>query len=73
MCRFIEALTDIKTWILFVFAAVGELEGGIGVEYGAIIKGFGFNTTQTTLLNIPSGFAVSSESFYAYDQRRTYV
>ncbi|KAG8872181.1 hypothetical protein FRB98_000226 [Tulasnella sp. 332] len=56
--QFIEALTDVKTWILFVFAMCGELQGGIGIEYGAIIKGFGFNTTQTTLLNIPSGFCL---------------
>ncbi|KAG9007033.1 hypothetical protein FRB93_008300 [Tulasnella sp. JGI-2019a] len=56
--QFIEAFTDVKTWILFLFAIIAELQGGIGVEYGAIIKGFGFNTTQTTLLNIPSGFAM---------------
>jgi len=29
--------------------------GGVGVQYSLIIKDFGFNTLQTTLLNIPQG------------------
>jgi len=44
-----------KTWLFFFFAAVADIQGGIGVEYGPILKGFGFNTLQTTLLGIPSG------------------
>lgn len=56
--RFIEALTDIKTWLFFLFEAVANLQSGTGVEYGIIIKGYGFNTLQTTLLSIPLGGAV---------------
>ncbi|KAG8990411.1 hypothetical protein FRB90_001768 [Tulasnella sp. 427] len=56
--QFIEALKDPKTWMFFFFAAVADLQGGLGIEYAIIIKGFGFNTLQTTLLNIPSGFAM---------------
>ncbi|KAG9022432.1 hypothetical protein FS837_006358 [Tulasnella sp. UAMH 9824] len=56
--QFIEALKDPKTWLFFFFAAVADLQGGLGIQYAIIIKGFGFNTLQTTLLNIPSGFAM---------------
>ncbi|KIO24292.1 hypothetical protein M407DRAFT_9025 [Tulasnella calospora MUT 4182] len=56
--QFIEALTDPKTWLFFLFAAVSNLQGGINVEYGLIIKGFGFNSLQTTLLSIPLGGAM---------------
>jgi MFS family permease len=56
--QFIEALKDPKTWLFFLFAAVADLQGGLGIQYAIIIKGFGFTTLQTTLLNIPSGFAM---------------
>lgn len=55
--QFIEALTDPKTWLFALFAAFSSLQGGIGVQYSLVIKAFGFTTLQTTLLNIPSGFA----------------
>jgi hypothetical protein len=53
--QFIEAFMDPKTWLFFLFAAVADIQGGIGVEYGVILKGLGFDTLQTTLLGIPSG------------------
>lgn len=53
--QFIEAFMDPKTWLFFLFSAVADIQGGIGIEYGPILKGFGFNTLQTTLLGIPSG------------------
>ncbi|KIO24293.1 hypothetical protein M407DRAFT_213109 [Tulasnella calospora MUT 4182] len=55
--QFIEALTDVKTWFFFLFGAVADLQGGVGVVFGLIIKDFGFNTLQTTLLSIPIGIA----------------
>ncbi|KAG8907649.1 hypothetical protein FRB99_003111 [Tulasnella sp. 403] len=56
--QFIEALTDPKTWLFFLFAAISNLQGGLGIMYGIVIKGFGFTTLETTLLNIPSGAAM---------------
>ncbi|KAG9004374.1 hypothetical protein FRB90_010951 [Tulasnella sp. 427] len=53
--QFIEAFTDPKTWFFFLFAGVANLIGGIGIEFGLIIKGFGFNTLETTALSIPMG------------------
>ncbi|KIO24291.1 hypothetical protein M407DRAFT_213098 [Tulasnella calospora MUT 4182] len=56
--QFIEALTDVKTWFFFLFAAVANLQGGLGVVFGLIIKGWGFNTLETTLLGMPVGAAM---------------
>ncbi|EPQ52227.1 MFS general substrate transporter [Gloeophyllum trabeum ATCC 11539] len=53
--QFMEALTDTKTWLFFLFAAVADLQNGIGVQYSRVIKSFGFTNLQTTVLNIPSG------------------
>ncbi|QRV90865.1 major facilitator superfamily transporter [Ceratobasidium sp. AG-Ba] len=53
--QLIEAFTDVKTWLFFLFAAVSNLQNGYGTQYQLIIKSFGFTTLQTTLLNIPSG------------------
>ena len=53
--RFIEAITDPKAYIFMVFVALANFIGGVGVQYSLIIKDFGFDTLQTTLLNIPAG------------------
>lgn len=55
--QFVEAVADPKTWIMFVFGAVCNLLGGIGVQYALLIQSFGFTTLQTTLLSIPNGIA----------------
>ena len=34
-----------------------NLQNGFGIQYGLIIKSFGFSTVQTTALNIPAGAA----------------
>jgi hypothetical protein len=39
-----------------------NLQNGLGVQYSIVIQSFGFTTLQTTLLNIPSGIAVSLTS-----------
>ena len=54
----LEVIFNIKTW-LFFFSGITNLIGGIGVQYSILIKSYGFSTAQTTVLNIPSGFAVS--------------
>jgi len=53
-----EAIKDPKTWIFFFFAGFATLIGGVGVQYGLVLKGFGFSTLEAALLNFPSGFAV---------------
>lgn len=53
--RFIEAIKDPKTWLFFFFAAIANLQGGVGVVYNIIIQGYGFNTLETTLLSVPKG------------------
>ncbi|EIN08414.1 MFS general substrate transporter [Punctularia strigosozonata HHB-11173 SS5] len=55
--QFIECLKDYKTWLFFFWAAIANLQNGLGTEASRVIKLFGFTTLQTTLLNIPTGFA----------------
>lgn len=55
MYQFIEAITDPKAYIFMLFVALANFIGGVGVQYSLIIKDFGFDTLQTTLLNIPAG------------------
>jgi ACS family allantoate permease-like MFS transporter len=53
--QFIEAITDPKAYIFMLFVALANFVGGIGIQYSLIIRDFGFDTLQTTLLNIPAG------------------
>jgi hypothetical protein len=54
--QFVEALSDLKTWLLFVFAVASNApNGGLTTFQGIIIKGLGFSTLQTTLIQMPSG------------------
>ncbi|CAO2654934.1 Nn.00g116670.m01.CDS01 [Neocucurbitaria sp. VM-36] len=54
--QFIEALTDLKTWLLFIFAVASNApNGGLTTFQGLIIKGMGFSTLRTTLIQMPSG------------------
>ena len=67
--QFIEAVTDVKTWLFFLFACFSSLLGGVGSQYAIVIQSFGFTTLETTLLSIPSGFAVRN-SIEAWTLRR---
>ncbi|KAG7087313.1 hypothetical protein E1B28_013290 [Marasmius oreades] len=59
MDQFIEALTDVKTWLFFFLGFVANIpNGGISNFSTLIIKGLGFNTFETTLLGIPQGALV---------------
>ncbi|KAJ3537197.1 hypothetical protein NM208_g6418 [Fusarium decemcellulare] len=54
--QFREAMMDLKTWLLFVFAVASNApNGGLTTFQGLIIKGMGFSTLQTTLIQMPSG------------------
>lgn len=54
--QFIEALLDPKTWLLFIFAVTSNSpNGGLTTFQGLIIKGMGFSTLKTTLIQMPSG------------------
>ncbi|KAJ7210501.1 MFS general substrate transporter [Mycena pura] len=55
--QFVECLKDYKTWMWFSWCAIANLQNGLGTEASRVIKLFGFTSLQTTLLNIPSGFA----------------
>ncbi|KAL4782174.1 major facilitator superfamily domain-containing protein [Aspergillus varians] len=54
--QFLEAMMDCKTWLLFLFAvASNSPNGGLTSFQGLIIKGMGFSTLKTTLIQMPSG------------------
>ncbi|GME29145.1 hypothetical protein GTA08_BOTSDO06040 [Neofusicoccum parvum] len=54
--QFKEAILDIKTWLLFIFAVTSNSpNGGLTTFQGLIIKGMGFSAMQTTLIQMPSG------------------
>ncbi|KAF9265011.1 MFS general substrate transporter [Marasmius fiardii PR-910] len=59
MEQFIEAITDLKSWLFFFLGFVANIpNGGISNFSTLIIKGLGFNTFETTLLGIPQGALV---------------
>lgn len=50
----IEALTDVRIWLLVLCWFLHNLTGPLQSTFaGLVIKGFGFNTTDAILLNIP--------------------
>ncbi|KAI9510185.1 MFS general substrate transporter [Russula earlei] len=50
-----EALTDPKTWLFALFAALDNVPNSLTNQVQIIILSFGFNTFQTTLLGCVSG------------------
>lgn len=60
MYQAIEAILDPKTYMFFIFAMVGSVPNGGISNFGTlIIKGFGFSTLGTTLMQIPYGMIVA--------------
>jgi ACS family allantoate permease-like MFS transporter len=54
--QFWEALTDVKNWLMFLFAVASNApNGGLTTFQGLIIRGLGFSTLRTTLIQMPSG------------------
>ncbi|KAJ5766633.1 uncharacterized protein N7511_004249 [Penicillium nucicola] len=60
MHQFKEALTDIKVLFFFLIALLQAIVNGGVTNFGTmIVKGFGFSTLGTTLLQIPYGIFIS--------------
>ncbi|KAL3476051.1 major facilitator superfamily transporter [Aspergillus californicus] len=54
--QFVEAMVDLKTWLLFLYAVTSNSpNGGLTSFQGLIIRGMGFSTLRTTLIQMPSG------------------
>ncbi|KAF3004411.1 hypothetical protein E8E13_010264 [Curvularia kusanoi] len=54
--QFVEAMLDLKTWLLFIFAVASNApNGGLTTFQGIIIRGMGFSKLETTLIQMPSG------------------
>ena len=54
--QFVEAMMDLKTWLLFIFAVASNApNGGLTTFQGIIIRGMGFSKLETTLIQMPSG------------------
>ncbi|KAM6500306.1 Major facilitator superfamily domain containing protein [Amanita muscaria] len=53
--RFIEAMTDPKTWLLGLYAALGNVWNSFGIQRQIIVSQFGFSLFQTTLLGCVDG------------------
>ncbi|KAJ7035632.1 MFS general substrate transporter [Mycena alexandri] len=52
----IEAFVDIKTYLFFLFGFTANVPNGGTSNFGTlIIQGFGFNTLNTTLMQLPYG------------------
>ncbi|OAP57655.1 hypothetical protein AYL99_08393 [Fonsecaea erecta] len=68
--QFLETIFDLRTWLIAVIIIAGNVPtGACGVYSSTLIKGFGYTSKQSALLNIPSGaismIAVVSASWYA--------
>ncbi|KAF2196745.1 MFS allantoate transporter [Delitschia confertaspora ATCC 74209] len=60
MYQVIEAIKDLKTWLFFLIATVhNSPNGGISNFGTIIIKGFGFSTLATTLMQVPYGVLIA--------------
>nr|VWP00642.1 S-adenosylmethionine synthase (EC [Ganoderma boninense] len=55
MDQFVECLKDPKTWLFFFFAAISNVTNSLSNQRQIIVKGFGFNSLQTTLLGCVDG------------------
>lgn len=52
-----ETILDFRTWMIVVIILAGNVPTGATGSYSSLlIKGFGYNSKQSALLNVPSGF-----------------
>ncbi|KAK3637722.1 hypothetical protein LTR22_018123 [Elasticomyces elasticus] len=67
----VEALTDPKTWFFFLFGLSTQVVNGAASNFGSlIIKGFGYSSLKSTLMQIPYGFIIVTANLSAmYVQR----
>ncbi|KAI1626348.1 major facilitator superfamily domain-containing protein [Exophiala viscosa] len=68
--QFVETTSDFRTWLIAVIILAGNVPtGACGTFSSTLIKGFGYTSKQSALLNIPSGaismISVISASWYA--------
>lgn len=57
----LEAIIDPKIYLFFLFGFTANVPNGGTSNFGTlIVQGFGFNTLQTTLMQIPYGIIISS-------------
>ncbi|EJD50788.1 MFS general substrate transporter [Auricularia subglabra TFB-10046 SS5] len=57
--QMIEAFVDPKTYLFFFFGFTANVPNGGTSNFGTlIVRGFGFNTFNTTLMQIPYGFII---------------
>ncbi|KAJ6504899.1 MFS general substrate transporter [Mycena vitilis] len=57
----IEAFMDVKTYLFFLFGFTANVPNGGTSNFGTlIIQGFGFNTLNTTLMQLPYGAIIVS-------------
>ncbi|SJL04531.1 related to permease of the major facilitator superfamily [Armillaria ostoyae] len=54
--QMIEALTDPKTWLFALFAALDNIPNSLTNQRTIIVSSFGFSNLQTTLLSCVDGF-----------------
>ncbi|OJD33102.1 mfs allantoate transporter [Diplodia corticola] len=60
MYQLVEAVTDLKVLLLFIIALLQALVNGGITNFGTlIVKGFGYTTLGTSLLQIPYGVFIS--------------
>ncbi|RFU34509.1 hypothetical protein B7463_g1801, partial [Scytalidium lignicola] len=65
-----ETMFDMKTWLIVVIIIAGNVPTGASGSYSStLIKGFGYTSKESALLNIPSGaismIAVMGASWFA--------
>ncbi|CAH2354555.1 allantoate permease [[Candida] railenensis] len=55
--QFIEALTDYKTWLLFIFALADDIPNGGTTNFASILltDSLGYTTKKALLMQMPSG------------------
>ncbi|KAK6437707.1 hypothetical protein LTR95_006091 [Oleoguttula sp. CCFEE 5521] len=55
----IEALTDPKSWFFFLFGLSTQVVNGSASNFGSlIVKGFGYSSLKSTLMQVPYGFII---------------
>ena len=61
--RLIEALTDPKTWLFALLAAMNNIPNSLTNQRSIIVASFGFTTLQTTLLGCKyQAYLINGES-----------
>lgn len=55
-CSVLEAFADLQTWLLVLLTILITIPSGVITTFSAIlIKGFGYDSRESALLNMPSG------------------